>query len=1595
GTVEAIRETITGSLRRIQTNFPGAMSARTDLDDVVRGIGGKVGDDVEELQRAANRAHSIEFYLENGEMTAAAEGAEEAARIHLIRTRTLVQEDVTEEMLASLRGGDDAAIALKEELRQTKDEVSKALAGKDMSPDELAQYLEDMQPGYAIRRQLPDPTSATANDPLNLYHRRLVDDGVWDIGYIPYIDEAIPMARDSIMPVLPDGSLNVGIKGERLALTEPREGFRRIIPGEEFRANREFIPTVDDGIYVNKIEGETIRPLTGPGQFTSGAQVKIVHKPSVSGVSESVVDTTAMGGWFDGKGAIMARPADDALKPVISATGDPLVVHGGNAGADWPVLLADDGSQWVFKAFRGSGGPDNLVSLGNGVIETETRLGRLYSMVGLEGAATMPHTRGGIKGTIQPYYPDLQPVLEIGAMADSWKLMTPQQQEDVLGHYMMDWLFSQMDTNPGSLYFTPSGKVIGVDKAQAFKYYRQGDWPPSLGFNPNKEQFGQWTIQDAMVELRGAGIDIDRGLIEDILQKIESIPAETFDQEMLRIGNARKLDDVGAVMKAWNRDPVTFAKEMADRRVSLRAEMNRFFVDELGGGNIPHPEAAVKYYKVGRPLSYGPSFGGPSFQNKRFSLDMLIEEADKASFVDPEIPAGVSIKRSGVIIAEEDGTIWMSEPLGHYDGYVAQTIKGNREPMESLRGAAVREAREETGFDIALDSHLIDYIDPTTGETIRYYNATRIGGSPSMVAKNIDTGGGVYQSETASLINAKPRDLESLVKAGQKQSGIDRDLAVMEAYLQTKSTGTMRHQIDDAAAGAIGNAGDELAAMPGVTPTTARRYVSYQRLGSGEYIRVPWVDQVLTAPGPQSLGNRTFLGGKLDAVFRGFRTWRIAETQKANLFRRLSRDYAGITNHQAEAFTRELEDIATRHHVPVQFIGNMNQHVMQTIPMAGTSVREATITAAEKIFGKNLVNTQTGAVVPIRAVPWRDIIAKSHRQAFKHNLTAGFTSYIYSLPGGWAPALVGQGIWPVLKFALSPIFKVSEYAESGVLNPMRGVMGLPDDIIELYAPHMGFSRSQIAGEQGLSPMINAMGNMRYKGPGAASNNGIAFSLPGQKRFRSSTGLRTWEDALTDAPVAPNVSSDGVTTYLGSDPLTAPAGTYPRTLPDYTPQAMMPRSVNGEGKIMVNPEVAEWDAARLADQQIHAMSWERVLQTEADIEQALYGMAVLRELGYERIDKLITSMPIMHNPGNDWLIHLDFSDPLFQHGPRPTRMESGALKAEATPEQTLRWFGSEGNMGDDQGAQLLTLQGGQAKFATMGQRSGISGGDATIVLNHSVLKRSLITDSDRIGAGFKYSGSGMSAQGLFTNQRHQLLSNISNMRPGDRMDDVLKSGAYHNELAIYDAPSWSEVDAIMFNTKDSMDDFVRQLNAAPQEVQDAIAHVELRRIKPDESGGSVGWSKVVDDYMWEKSGLSELRDVTPVMARDDTMLSMLSPDQIPHNAGAAMMRGVNERANAAGWEIVRPPSSSYGRQSVMDDLVKQIEMIDEDIERSAAKATEESLVKGKAGIEHDELLMRQENKYQAEKLYDDLDTLRAGGRLQHTTARDARLTQEKI
>lgn len=92
-----------------------------------------------------------------------------------------------------------------------------------------------------------------------------------------------------------------------------------------------------------------------------------------------------------------------------------------------------------------------------------------------------------------------------------------------------------------------------------------------------------------------------------------------------------------------------------------------------------------------------------------------------------ELPKG-KVPASGVIVMEPDGRIWVVAPTNRF-GNTANTFpKGSRDYGLSLQANAIKEAYEESGLKVEIDSYLGDVTRSTS--VARYYLARRVGGTP-------------------------------------------------------------------------------------------------------------------------------------------------------------------------------------------------------------------------------------------------------------------------------------------------------------------------------------------------------------------------------------------------------------------------------------------------------------------------------------------------------------------------------------------------------------------------------------------------------------------------------------------------------------------------------------------------------------------------------------------------------------------------------------------------------------------------------------------------------------------------------------------------
>lgn len=149
--------------------------------------------------------------------------------------------------------------------------------------------------------------------------------------------------------------------------------------------------------------------------------------------------------------------AASALKPVGRAP-----------GASHEALLYDapDGSRWLFKPQA------EFLS------EIDRTAYRLAKRLGHEAAETHIVNIGGRSGSIQRWYPDVETT--VGNLGDR---LTPAQTVAAQKEAIFDWLIGNNDGHDHNLLVLRDGRVVGIDKGQAFKFWETDrlDWD----YNPN------------------------------------------------------------------------------------------------------------------------------------------------------------------------------------------------------------------------------------------------------------------------------------------------------------------------------------------------------------------------------------------------------------------------------------------------------------------------------------------------------------------------------------------------------------------------------------------------------------------------------------------------------------------------------------------------------------------------------------------------------------------------------------------------------------------------------------------------------------------------------------------------------------------------------------------------------------------------------------------------------------------------------------------------------------------------------------------------------------------------------------------------------
>lgn len=184
-----------------------------------------------------------------------------------------------------------------------------------------------------------------------------------------------------------------------------------------------------------------------------------------------------------------------------------------------------DGNRWLFKPMR----EDFLADAD----EMTYKITRLFDP---EAVEVRKIVLNGQTGSIQRMRSDL--AAKIDYMGDDVTKIADEEVAQILQHHVVDWLISNHDAHSENFLRTVSGKVIPIDRAQAFKYF--GNDALDINYNPNAYYVHPATLyNDIYTATKSGRMSIDPRHTLQAIRRVEAISDEEFMAQIIPYANAR------------------------------------------------------------------------------------------------------------------------------------------------------------------------------------------------------------------------------------------------------------------------------------------------------------------------------------------------------------------------------------------------------------------------------------------------------------------------------------------------------------------------------------------------------------------------------------------------------------------------------------------------------------------------------------------------------------------------------------------------------------------------------------------------------------------------------------------------------------------------------------------------------------------------------------------------------------------------------------------------------------------------------------------------------------------------------------------------
>lgn len=238
------------------------------------------------------------------------------------------------------------------------------------------------------------------------------------------------------------------------------------------------------------------------------------------------------------------------------------------------------GRRYIFKPAESKGGkPEPFRAY---IQEAASQLGaRLYEPGSFVEIRSM-NLRGEF-GTVQPLLPGVKGDLKkIG-----WQSLGPEAWKQIQREHVLDWVIGNFDSHAGNFIYLEGGRVLGIDKEQAFRYlYDPKSWRMSLNYHPNAVYGEQEPLYNALYRAFAQNkVDLDLQAVLPVLQRLERIPDDEY-RAIFR-PYAEALKGKGAA-----------AEDLLDRVVKRKHEVRecyREFFTKLLKMRDPHFKGTFKF----------------------------------------------------------------------------------------------------------------------------------------------------------------------------------------------------------------------------------------------------------------------------------------------------------------------------------------------------------------------------------------------------------------------------------------------------------------------------------------------------------------------------------------------------------------------------------------------------------------------------------------------------------------------------------------------------------------------------------------------------------------------------------------------------------------------------------------------------------------------------------------------------------------------------------------------------------------------------------------------------------------------------------------